>query len=568
MPYIIPNVTAIPQTVSAAQIIVNGTTCTWPSDKIVEGVKVIHQIECSIGTENTGEVPAELKFTFQRDIGSGWENVAGEVACYTIASGDDARRKANFKVPYYTGISGFAPRYRLLAECPVGEVTLHRTEGRDTVPTVTGKQEHGFEGELPVLSSYLFQPLSKVFIPRIFGDTLGYRDIEYGSGYFVAIAHTTSGGNYYSKAFRSPDTINWSEISVPADRALSRIVHGDGVFIISSALQNLIWRSVDAGLSWTEITLPKPEWFPIKASLNKVAFGLSMFVGVCSNESVPDQLFKSTNLGMTWETVNVSPSNRWHTIAFGNDVFVALGYDFLTGKTLVYDGSSVTLHSNISTNYNDMAFGDSMFVAVRDGNEFIRSSNNGTTWTAFTVPLSRQWNHIIYDNELFVVTASDGLQDCMMTSPDATVWTVIDRPAMINSYLSSVAGNNAGLMVAVSGSAGDYLPRAFITFDQDSIPVMNGQANVSVGLGEIVYHKVSVPASATQITITLESITTDLGLYVGIGYLPNTYGMNDYYSAEGAATEQVIIPNTEDTLYAIGILGHEAGSGVLKIALS
>lgn len=152
MPYIIPNVTAIPQTVSAAQIVVNGTTCTWPTDKIVEGVKVIHHIECSIGCENTGTVSAELKFSLQRDIGSGWEDVTGEVACYTIASGDDARRKTNFKVPYYTGISGFVPRYRLLAECTAGEITLHRAEGRDAVPTVTGKQEHEFEGDAPALS--------------------------------------------------------------------------------------------------------------------------------------------------------------------------------------------------------------------------------------------------------------------------------------------------------------------------------------------------------------------------------------------------------------------------------
>jgi hypothetical protein len=156
MPFIIPNITASPQTVSSAQIVVNGTTCTWPADKIVDGVPVLHHVECSIGVENTGTVPAELKFTFQREIGSGWEDVAGEVACYTIAAGDDARRKTNFKVPYYTGISGFIPRYRLLAECPAGEVTLHRAEGRDTVPTVTGKQEHEFEGEEPVVEEIDF----------------------------------------------------------------------------------------------------------------------------------------------------------------------------------------------------------------------------------------------------------------------------------------------------------------------------------------------------------------------------------------------------------------------------
>lgn len=156
MPYIIPNTTAAPQTVSAAQIVVSGTTCTWPADKIVEGVKVIHHIECSIGTENTGTIPAELKFTLQRDIGEGWEGVVGEVACYTVAVGDDARRKANFKVPYYNGISGLIPRYRLLAECPVGEVTLHRAEGRNAVPTVICKQEHEFEGEPPVVEEIVF----------------------------------------------------------------------------------------------------------------------------------------------------------------------------------------------------------------------------------------------------------------------------------------------------------------------------------------------------------------------------------------------------------------------------
>lgn len=205
MPYIIPNTTAIPQTVSAAQVIVNGTTCTWPPDKIVEGVKVLHHIECSIGTENTGAAPAELKFTFQYDIGSGWEGVTGEVACYTIAAGDSARRKANFKVPYYTGISGFVPRYRLLAECPVGEITLHRAEGRDAVPTVTIKQEHEFEGTEPIelISSSIAAMNSSSYV--LIGDTL--KDTGHNSN-----GHLGLGDNTNRNVFTAVAGTGWSRL--------------------------------------------------------------------------------------------------------------------------------------------------------------------------------------------------------------------------------------------------------------------------------------------------------------------------------------------------------------------
>ena len=151
MTQIIPNTKAVPQIIGSSPVVINGSDHSWIPSQIMYGVKVIHVGDYSFSAEETGGGAAELKITLQRDIGSGWENQAGEVSSLTFTAGQDRRFRVLCKVPYYEGIeAGILPKYRLLAECPTGEVTLHSAEGSDGIPSGQWKAEYEFKGEKPV----------------------------------------------------------------------------------------------------------------------------------------------------------------------------------------------------------------------------------------------------------------------------------------------------------------------------------------------------------------------------------------------------------------------------------
>ena len=152
MTQIIPNTQAVPQVIVTAPVIINGSNHNWIPSQIMHGVKVIHVGDYSFSAEETGSGAAELKIILQRDIGSGWEDQPGEVSGLTFVTGQDRRFRVLCKVPYYDGVdAGVLPKYRLLAECPTGQVTLHSAEGSDGVPSGQWKAEYGFEGDEPTI---------------------------------------------------------------------------------------------------------------------------------------------------------------------------------------------------------------------------------------------------------------------------------------------------------------------------------------------------------------------------------------------------------------------------------
>jgi hypothetical protein len=150
MTQIIPNTQAVPQVIGSSPVVVNGTDHQWLANEIMHGIKVLHVFDYSFSAEETGGSTAELKLSLQRDLGSGWEDVPGEGAAMTFTAGQDRRFRLLCKVPYYSGIdAGVLPKYRLVTECPNGQVTLHIAEGSEGVPSGQWKAEYEFEGEEP-----------------------------------------------------------------------------------------------------------------------------------------------------------------------------------------------------------------------------------------------------------------------------------------------------------------------------------------------------------------------------------------------------------------------------------
>ena len=136
-------------------------------------------------------------------------------------------------------------------------------------------------------------------------------------------------------------------------------------------------------------------------------------------------------------------SNRLQSVAFGNNLFVAVG----TGDYILTSSDGINwneVYSNVK--FNSVTFGNNLFVAVGSyGN--IKTSTDGITWTSRTshVDPGAYLYEVIYANNMFVAV---GDKENILTSPDGITWTKVFSG--INHTLSSVAfGNN--LFVAGGG---------------------------------------------------------------------------------------------------------------------
>jgi hypothetical protein len=395
-----------------------------------------------------------------------------------------------------------------------------------------------------------------------------YYDVEFANGIFMSLAKVGT----ESRSFTSADAIDWQYGALIPSSSLTDICFGNGIWIATSYSASTIYWSPDNGQTWTPQLLPQ-DWFPNTPALNAIAFGGSTFLGLFSAYTVPQipQVYTSTD-GVSWDyhELPAGEAQNWSAVAYGNGVFVGVASGFGNTRTLIYAGGSVSTVSNYTgRGWRDIAFGDGKFVAVSYGTTFMVSTDNGFTWTEFTVPSSREWDSVKYFNGKWTATAGDGTQDCIMESVDLVTWTTLQLPQITGSYLRAVSGNEDGLSVAVA-IAGDGDQRAFASFNQADIATLVDQEEieVSVGLDELSYYKFSADESITSVQIDLTDLTGDVDLYIGDGYIPYYQTYLAASENSGTISEQIIISNTADTNYGVCVYGGQAGSGKLKITLS
>jgi hypothetical protein len=112
-----------------------------------------------------------------------------------------------------------------------------------------------------------------------------WRDVEYGSGYYVAI----SSGTGANRVARSTDGVTWtSATAAPDANSWYSIAHGGGVFVaVSIDGTNRVTRSTNAGANWSGVSVPARLWL-------KVIWTGTRFVAFASGHSMT-----STD-GVTW----------------------------------------------------------------------------------------------------------------------------------------------------------------------------------------------------------------------------------------------------------------------------
>ena len=202
------------------------------------------------------------------------------------------------------------------------------------------------------------------------------------------------------------------------------------------------------GNTWNKENLEVGDWMYFTG----VCYGNGRFVAVTGGTSI----FYSKE-GIKW--IEIQTVNNWRGICFGDDTFVAVGYELIFGTpyprvAYSFDGvnwTSVAL-SGSNWNFQNVCYGNNRFVAMGDLNK-IAYSSDGISWTEIIPPSlsSADWARICFGNGRFVIVAGTN-SNKVAYSENGEVWVEKTMPTV--AWKNSICYGN-GKFVAV-GSSGGY----------------------------------------------------------------------------------------------------------------
>lgn len=203
--------------------------------------------------------------------------------------------------------------------------------------------------------------------------------IAYGDGMFVAIGRRTGFGTATYIAGYSTDGVTWTTVTLPVTAEWTHLVYGNGMFVAVDSETNLkLIYSTDRGATWNKGT------YLSSFSTGLFGYGGGKFImgGTASNDT-----YSSTDC-ITW-TRGGGPSIVMRRLAYGNGMFVGMGYGRETKFGYSYDGNSWNTGTMPEFVCQSIAYGDGMFLAIGDegGAEALYSAD-GITWNETSLPIS------------------------------------------------------------------------------------------------------------------------------------------------------------------------------------
>jgi hypothetical protein len=119
--------------------------------------------------------------------------------------------------------------------------------------------------------------------------------------------------------------------------------------------------------------------------------------------------------GATWTGVTAYPSITWNGVAFGNSLYVAVGYDASNVGAVMTSPDAITWTQQTIVNapkFTDIQFADGKFIAVGLHNAStsngVRSSTDGITWSTVTLPVEvDSMVSVTYGNGIWALLGQD-----------------------------------------------------------------------------------------------------------------------------------------------------------------
>jgi hypothetical protein len=258
--------------------------------------------------------------------------------------------------------------------------------------------------------------------------------------------------------------ITWASRSY--DITWRDIIYGSDKFIAVSNSSLYIY-STD-GITWTSSVLPLD-------SCNCIAYGNNKYVAMGYNYS---SNFAYSTDGITWTKSTLPCSNSWSCITYGGGKFVSLGCG---SSSFVYSTDGVTwtqgtMPDRDSFDFSSIAYGNSKFVVFANGSYEYSYSSDGITWTNSSEGLGgKQYGNVIYGNSKFIASNSVNY----IYSTDGITWTQGTFPSISTSWTSLTYGNNKFVAVA-SDNVFAYSTDG-ITWTQGTLP-SNKSSNKTTNL--------------------------------------------------------------------------------------
>jgi hypothetical protein len=337
--------------------------------------------------------------------------------------------------------------------------------------------------------------------------------IGFGNGQFLAVGDTV---------YRSPDGLNWSRANYWAGDFLQAITYGNNQYVavgetILTSLNSLDWvpllssaipsvgynrfrgvaygngrfvtdngRFVTAGLLiytsadgvvWHQSGVGD-NIFTGTHYFTGITYGNDRFVLIGDNHhdyntglDTTAAVFISSN-GVTWTRGESGTRYSLSAIAYGNGLFVAVGFGIVTSEDGIIWTTVTSTDSRISL--TGIAFGNDRFVAV--GGNIALTSPNGTTWTRYDLGAGNFASSITYGNGLFVAVGAK----MILASPDGITWTP-HSSGTANDLLTIAFANDRFVAVGSGGTILESQPCTNSTVLFSGFPsVVEGQGSVTI----------------------------------------------------------------------------------------
>ena len=217
-------------------------------------------------------------------------------------------------------------------------------------------------------------------------------------------------------------TTNFSDFTnTEVSNQVSNAVYGNGK-AVGVDFDNLLPMYSTDGINWNNATMPSGYR---STDGNNIYFKNNMFITSMWNSSGDSYLCYSTD-GINWSASSFNRSIS--SVEYNNGVYV------IANNYGIYSGSDINSLSMVvnESYWNSLSYGNGKFVATNGGNPTACNkktaySTDGVNWTLTTdLPVSDQWNSIVYANNKFVVSGGHQTNQSnhIAYSTDGVTWTL------------------------------------------------------------------------------------------------------------------------------------------------
>jgi hypothetical protein len=266
--------------------------------------------------------------------------------------------------------------------------------------------------------------------------------IAYGNGKFVAVAGNGSSTNVTSYSINGTSWVYGG--IMPSSNPWTTVAYGKGKFVAVSAGTSPSY-STNGGVTWTAGVTPV-------ISATGITYGNGRFVLVCGAG-----LLNYYSLdGISWTTGGVLPvSTQWNSVAYGSNVFVAISTNSSSTAYSTNGGVTWVAGGTLSIpSANRITYGNGTFVAVGSNGSCSYSNNGGLNWFSGTMPSNLNWNSVCYGNGIFVAIAS-GSNISAYSINGGVTWTAINLPSS-NNWQSIVYGEGRFVAITYNSDGASY----------------------------------------------------------------------------------------------------------------